>query len=546
MAANSIITDKAKSQKWKTPNEILKLQRLQQKKKALQARLSRSQTQNTQNEAKSEAVPSQKRKNPFLKNSNENAKRPKIEPESPPHNEDTVFQLIQQTEAPKPPPKRQFDIFNNYEEQEETEIEEQKFNPHLAIDWSIKSRLRIFCKESLPETSLKTSQEASGLTSFVRCIDPSDSSTGLDISPSARFYQSALYWQHPYLPWMTLFPRNSKSNNGPIVGEVERASLLKDWTESFRGLFQLVRARQCPYFYVCANTFTVLFRAAGICGRVETHALLSPSTRGMRNALRQEEIEFTQPLKKDANLNRSGEGNSSFSNPSDDGTQESTTDLPEQDDDDLDDDKWLESLGVDAKEIKKINALNSRLLLNKESAEDASDNSLVLIEGIECQAFFNFLLNAKSTIATVGRLAGVPPTLLAPVAFPGATMRSLQTRSTKVRMDGTDYSSVELKGVILPHVLQYQCNLLAEMRDSFSATMAVNTNTLAFCKASKIIAEEVAKENKTSDQVFGKENLSDCGLQSKILDSMCRVGTDAVDIIERMCYCKEQGGYSWS
>lgn len=203
---------------------------------------------------------------------------------------------------------------------------------HLPIHWSIKSRLRLVCKTAIPGNNLRTNQEASGLTSFVRCINLKDSSAGLDISPGARFYQSTLYWQHPHLPWLTLFPRNSKNNHAAVVlGEPERAILAKEWAVSFRNLFQLVRARQCPYFYVCANSFTVLFRAAGIGGRVETHALLTPTSRGMRAALKQEDIEFTMPMKKTAqvqdagggkqDLNRSGESgisvnNGSFSNSS--------------------------------------------------------------------------------------------------------------------------------------------------------------------------------------------------------------------------------------
>lgn len=547
MDNNKAISEDSKlSQNWKTPNEIIKLQRLKQKRKALQARLIGIAPQENTSKSTYEQIYSNKRKNPFSKSISEPSKRQKNEPESPIDTEDTIFKLINQTEKPQKPPIPNFAQFIQ-PEADDTEItEEPKYIPHLPIDWSLKSRIRILCKNPLPGTNLKTSQEASGLTSFVRCIDPQNSSTGLDISPSARFYQTTLYWQHPHLPWLTLFPRNSKANIGLQVGEVERVSLIKDWAESFRGLFQLIRARQCPYFYVCANTFTVLFRAAGIGGRVETHALLSPTTRGMRSALKQEDIEFTQPFK-DSGLNRSNEGNSSLT---EDSTQELNTNLTdnnvEEDDDDLCEEEWLQSLGVDSSEIKKINSLHARKVVKSEMNDDFSDSSLVLIEGVECQAFFNFLLNSKSTVANVGRLAGIPPTLLAPVAFTGATMRSLQTRSSKVRLDATDYFSIELKGVILPHVLPYQCSLLLESQDSFSATLTSNLNTLAFSKASKKLLEDAEKQCETSDQVFGKENLSDCGLQPDITDAMCRVGKDAVNIMDRMCYSKELGGYTWS
>lgn len=69
-------------------------------------------------------------------------------------------------------------------------------------------------------------------------------------------------------------------------------ALYREWCDSFRSLFHLLRARQCPYFYVCANTFTVLFRAAGICGLSEIHALVTPTTRGFRQSLKQEGRKF--------------------------------------------------------------------------------------------------------------------------------------------------------------------------------------------------------------------------------------------------------------
>ena len=38
----------------------------------------------------------------------------------------------------------------------------------------------------------------------------------------------------------------------------------------------------------------------------------------------------------------------------------------------------------------------------------------------------NFLLNSTSCISSSGTLAGVPPTLLSPVAFQGATLKQLK------------------------------------------------------------------------------------------------------------------------
>lgn len=258
---------------------------------------------------------------------------------------------------------------------------------------------------------------------------------------------------------------------------------------------------------MCANAFTVLFRAAGIGGKVETHALLTPTSRGLRSALKEEDIEFSMPLKKPSSdtQNKSlDSGNdtqsNSFSNSlSEENAVDVSTDainisgnndegLEAGDSEEEEDaEKWLESMGVDQSEIKKIRTTHARRIHNAECAEDSTDQSILLIEGVECQALFNFLLNAKSTTTKVGRLAGVPPTLIAPVAFPGATLRNNQIRASIVREQGIDFHSMEIKGVILPHTLQYLCNLMKETKDQFSMSMVNFTSTTSLSKAAQQI-----------------------------------------------------------
>lgn len=202
-----------------------------------------------------------------------------------------------------------------------------------------------------------------------------------------RLHRCCLTWQHPSLPWLELFPRSAGkvsanvTNNISIVNNVFiKDALYKDWSESFRSLFHLLRAQQCPYFYVCANNFTVLFRAAGICGISEAHAFLTPTTRGFRQFLKQEgtrkfryvvrtsikfynffiEIEYTMPLRKD--FKRRSDVTDSGYDTLDSTTSNVTTQLShidEQTPDDNEDetqDEWLQSLGVENSEILKINS----------------------------------------------------------------------------------------------------------------------------------------------------------------------------------------------
>lgn len=111
-------------------------------------------------------------------------------------------------------------------------------------------------------------------------------------------------WQYPWIPWLSLFPRDARapvtSATSVQIGMDPSISncMVNDWCESFRSLFGLLRARQCPFFYVCTHQFTVLFRAAGIGGVAEIHAILTPTTRGLRDVLRKEGSESRLAKKK--------------------------------------------------------------------------------------------------------------------------------------------------------------------------------------------------------------------------------------------------------
>lgn len=56
----------------------------------------------------------------------------------------------------------------------------------------------------------------------------------------------------------------------------------------------------------------------------------------------------------------------------------------------------------------------------------------MVVTGVEAQALFNWLINCRSAVSNTGPHAGIPPTLLAPVAFSGATLTPLKVRNTKL------------------------------------------------------------------------------------------------------------------
>lgn len=60
---------------------------------------------------------------------------------------------------------------------------------------------------------------------------------------------------------------------------------------------------------------------------------------------------------------------------------------------------------------------------------DHKPESVVCVEGPHTFTLINFLINCKSLVATAGSQAGLPPTLLAPVAFKGAAMQTLKVHT---------------------------------------------------------------------------------------------------------------------
>lgn len=301
---------------WQHPKQLLKLQKLKVKKRALQQRIYSAANLKDAKEtlvgkpSKFETIfNSKKRRNPFAKDESL-AKKPKPNASLISESQDeTLYKILNQSSAVDV--KQPLATFKNVLSLHETPKKPRTGqSPCCPIDWTLKQKLRLISSQPFPWTqNLKISEESSGLTSFARCLDIDKCNTSLDTSPNAKFHQCCLLWQQPVLPWLPLFPRNSlKSNtNGINLGasSIVKTSLYEAWTDSFKSLYQLIRTRQCPYFYVCANSFTALFRAAGVCGYGDLHVLVTPTTRGFRNLLKEQDIEFEMSLQpaKDAKQN---------------------------------------------------------------------------------------------------------------------------------------------------------------------------------------------------------------------------------------------------
>ncbi|XP_076638920.1 humpty dumpty [Colletes latitarsis] len=561
---------------WKRPDQVMQLHRLKVKKRALQARINNIPINRESLQLESTFVPkkcnlnssnyvSEKRKNPFVQEET-NKRLAMSSSDLETSSDNTLFELLK-IEVPKKEtvgnsivdsPFTFCNVLSKLEGNKTiSNLELPKGEKYIPVDWTLKTKMRFMSPKPFPWNSkLKTSEEASGTTGFVRCMDISEQHSTLDTSPNARLHQCCLTWQHPSLPWLDLFPRsagkvgaNLTSNSSIMSNVLIKDALYKDWSESFRSLFHLLRAQQCPYFYVCANNFTVLFRAAGICGISEAHAFLTPTTRGFRQLLKQEEIEYSMPLSKNFKR-RSGTIDSGCE------TLDSTTssitqsknienETPEDDEDETQD-EWLQSLGVENSEILKINNSQVRMTLEKETEVDNLKHSLIFVKGVEAQGLFNFLINCKSAITITGPLAGVPPTLLAPIAFHGATLKPIKVKESIVRVENERYFSLELKGALLPHVLPSLCSLMKSSQlEQFSASCAQLYTTTPFSTA-KDGLEGTESENsiKKPLNVFGKENLSDCGFNDELLKHFCSPDSTHIQILENIKFSNNL--YTWS
>ena len=113
-------------------------------------------------------------------------------------------------------------------------------------------------------------------------------------------------------------------------------------------------------------------------------------------------------------------------------SQDEDSDEEDEPGDDSDDEcgdkhEWLESMGLDKEQFPLLNpkAVTPHQRSNLRTL-DQQPASTVLVKGVDTHALFNFLLNCKSLTANTGPQAQVPPTLLAPVAFEGATLKGLK------------------------------------------------------------------------------------------------------------------------
>ncbi|XP_077150036.1 protein downstream neighbor of Son [Ranitomeya variabilis] len=400
-------------------------------------------------------------------------------------------------------------------------------------DWSLKTRLLFTSSHPFTWTDhLKAQEEAQGLVLHCRAspvsLPHSIAEPKLSTDLRCAFQQALVYWLHPTFPWLQLFPRigadrKMTGKNSPWAqDEALQQVLMSEWALSFTSLYNLLKAKLCPYFYVCTYQFTVLFRAAGIAGSDVITAVMSPTTRGIREAMKNEGIDFSLPLVTNDPNNKKTKASESTGE-SDDKAQETGCEGEDYSQVDSDEDEsfsWLEEMGVEDK-IKKPDAISIKLRKEKNEVKlDHRPESVVLVKGANTFTLLNFLINCKSIVAAAGPQAGLPPTLLSPVAFRGATMHTMKARTvnvkTQMQSGYKDQFSLEITGPVMPHTVHSLTLLVkAAQKGSFSASLYTHEPTTVFNTA---IHPQNCKESNGAE-------LAHCGLHPLTLEQVTQLST---------------------
>ncbi|XP_033740596.1 protein downstream neighbor of son homolog [Pecten maximus] len=383
-------------------------------------------------------------------------------------------------------------------------------NEIIPVDWSLKVKLRVISEKPLLWcTQLRTVDEARGISQFLTGT-PTTQVAVQESERKAYFQESGLYWIYPSLPWMKLFPRivpDAKLRTASIgLDNVVQTALQSDWTESFTSVFHQLRAQHCPYFYVCTHQFSVLFRASTIAGQTTLSALLSPTTRGMRESLKGEDISFTMPLldRRRSSINPDTESESQ-QEPGHQKHAQPYQHVDDDDDDMIDTDEgasvWLESIGLDKKQFPSLEPNKVKIQREGFKMIDNRPESTVCVTGPDVQGLYNYLLNCRSCVAISGPQAGLPPTILAPTSFKGATLKSHKVKHSLVKqMDNNKQIKsvhiLEILGPVLPHHISSYNSLFRDTQEGcFSLTFNTHEPSISF---NAVVGSEDDQSNNAS------------------------------------------------
>lgn len=289
------------------------------------------------------------------------------------------------------------------------------------------------------------------------------------------------------------------------------------------------------------HSFIVLFRAQNVGGISEMNAILTPSTKGLRQALRDTNFEMPfmpashQPKCEESadpgNVEESesnketeklNEINTSFSNEDVENNEKETekksaNDEKEEDDEEDEEedteepDEWLEQIGLNSTVNFKASVLQRNSKDKQKSSLLNLDNrpksTLLFNQGSDVQALFNFLLNSKSCMSNSGPLTGVPPTLISPTPFIGANLQKIKVEQNVIKsLTSSGHSltqyALDFIGPIMPYHVHRLCNL-------FSVTQVTDFEAVAnlYDQSAPLNCHKKKKNEENQDDPFLTEYL---------------------------------------
>jgi len=211
-------SENASTLEWTRPDQVMQLHRIKLKKRALQARINKTtintgdqQTAtnldvlNSSDEVLQRISYCQKRKNPFVINETGKKQKDVTSTGLEISNDNTLFELLNidvereklTTDSSTKDSLTFANVLSKLESTNQTpDVNVPKGARYIPIDWTLKTKMRFMSPKPFPwNGKLKTSEEASGTTGFVRCLNIGEKETTLDTSLNARLV----------LTWSTCF-----------------------------------------------------------------------------------------------------------------------------------------------------------------------------------------------------------------------------------------------------------------------------------------------------------------------------------------------------
>uniref|UniRef100_A0A914DXS2 Uncharacterized protein n=1 Tax=Acrobeloides nanus TaxID=290746 RepID=A0A914DXS2_9BILA len=412
-------------------------------------------------------------------------------------------------------------------------VVERQTSSHMPKDLRLGTKLRVISKKPFPwiKNVNTPGQSLVMITALERDIaikhvssKELDSEADLPRSstPLTKLQMALCYFQFPNISFMQMFPRIDGQPKSSLSSHLKALNLksidpsdstFKEWTQSFDQLYHSWKRSDRRSFYICSSKFTVLFFKSALplmetgatnvdetCwsvnGSPRLQVVITPTSKGLRQLLRDEGIEFELPL---SQTSRRNSREHSGSKPSSSNNEHSLTLLehsstctfdvtqsqppfigdespirgvkPVDNEDesptknDLSGDEeetWLKDMGVSPAAIRlkrhhTVAELSSGASFNDSGLTSADDkqqtrSTALITDSASIQGLYNLLYNGKIGRVMIGPQAGLPPTLIATTPFMNSALRELSKSSQVVKKNGKETQFIlELEsGPILP------------------------------------------------------------------------------------------------